>query len=216
MQGINVMKILIGTPIHEMKDYSMARWVENVSKLEYPADLLMVDNSPGLDYLEKVKGYCKKYGVADYKIKHIEIGQNLDADTRRSLGVEASQETIRQEVLSKGYDAWFSWECDQIIPTHALDKLIELMQRGNYMMVIHNCWSRHAATDFSTDMGVTLITRECLEKAWFLPKRNGQISLDLSDMYDVNLVMFKKRVLQSGGNYVEAYGIIKPIYHLNQ
>ena len=49
------MKILIGTPIHECKDYCMERWLKNVSKMEYPADLLLVDNSPGLTYVEQVK-----------------------------------------------------------------------------------------------------------------------------------------------------------------
>src|SRR3989344_5200299 len=124
------MKVLIGTPIHEIKDYCMERWLENVAKLqkEFPADVLLMDNSPGFDYVEKVKGYCKKYGITNYKIDHIGINQNLNADTRRSLGVEASQETIRQEVLSKGYDGWFSWECDQIIPTDALNKLVKLMK----------------------------------------------------------------------------------------
>jgi len=55
------MKILIGAPIHECKDYCMERWLKNVSKMEYPADLLLVDNSPGLTYVEQVKDYCKKY-----------------------------------------------------------------------------------------------------------------------------------------------------------
>ncbi len=213
-----MMKILIGTPINEIKDYSMERWLKNVSRLqlEYPTDLFLVDNSPGLAYIEKVKGYCVKLGLTNYKIVHIEIPPNLDESTIRSLGIEASQETIRQEVFSKGYDAWFSWECDQIIPADALNKLVELAQRGNYMMVIHNSWARTDANEFNPDMGVTLIKKEALEKGWFLPKRNGKISLDLLDMYDVNYVMFKRRVLERGGNYIAAYGIVDPIYHLDK
>ena len=66
------MKILIGTPIHQKKDYAIERWLENVSKLEYPADLLMVDNSPGIEYMERAKGYCKRIGLKKYLIKHIE------------------------------------------------------------------------------------------------------------------------------------------------
>jgi hypothetical protein len=43
------MKVLIGTPIHQVKDYSMERWLANVRELRAhtPADLVLVDNSPG-------------------------------------------------------------------------------------------------------------------------------------------------------------------------
>lgn len=206
------MKILIGTPVHECKDYCMERWLANVSKLEYPADLLMVDNSPGTDYMERVRAYCVKCGIKNYTIEHLEIGEKLGIDMR----IEASQEIIRQYILSYDYDAWFSWECDQIIPTNALDKLIKIMKMGNFNMVVHNSWARWDTTIVNANMGVTLIRRECLEKNWFLPKKNGKISLDLSDGYDVNEAMFKKRVLRSEDKYIEVYGVIKPIYHLNE
>ena len=54
---MNRMKILIGTPIHEVKDYAMERWLENVAKLQEvtPCDLLLVDNSrTQLDLFEMV------------------------------------------------------------------------------------------------------------------------------------------------------------------
>lgn len=203
------MKVLIGTPIHICKDYCIERWLKNVSKLIYPADFLMVDNSPGLDYLEKVKGYCTKYGVANYKIEHVEI----DPAIKGGMRIDVSEETIRRYVLSHNYDVWFSWECDQIIPTNALDELIRIMKAGNFMMVAHNCWWRESATSYCTDMGVTLIKRECLEKNWFLPQRNGNISLNESDRGEA---WFKERVLKSGGNCVDVYGIINPIYHLKE
>lgn len=46
-------KVLIGTAVHEKKDYSLKRWLDNVPKLKYPADILIVDNTPGLKYVEK-------------------------------------------------------------------------------------------------------------------------------------------------------------------
>ncbi|MBI2038636.1 MAG: methyltransferase domain-containing protein, partial [Candidatus Nealsonbacteria bacterium] len=67
------LKILAGTPIHI--NYPAEKWLERISRLKYPVDLLMVDSSPTLDYVEKVKGYCAKYGIKNYKIKHLEIGQ---------------------------------------------------------------------------------------------------------------------------------------------
>src|SRR3989344_9317605 len=104
------MKILIGTPIHISKDYCMEKWLENVSKLEYPADFMMVDNSPvldpvrsktsakggssadqafqavrtsnGIDYVEKVKKYCAKYGITNYKIEHLELPPEQEVHER--------------------------------------------------------------------------------------------------------------------------------------
>jgi len=199
------MKTLIGTPIHICKDYSMERWLDNVAKLQKvsPADLLLVDNSPGTEYVEKVRGYCEKYGVQNYRIEHLEISQEVGIYMR----VELSQEMIRKEMLSSNYDMWFSWECDQIIPTDALDKLVQIMKIENCMMVIHNSWARWNPDILNTNMGCTLIKRECLEKYGFLPY--------ISNIDPENEIIFKERVLKGGDNYIEVYGIITPIVHLN-
>lgn len=202
------MKILIGTPIHQIKDYAMERWLENVSKLrlEYPADFLMVDNSPGFDYVEKVKGYCQKYTIKNYQIKHLEINQAQPPSER----IGRSREIIRTEFLSKDYDAWFSWECDQIIPTYTLDRLTALMKTGNYMMIHPNSWAREIPGEPNATFGCCLIKRECLEKYGFLLEYP-----DMPDCWHGGEVWFKKQVLKGGGNYIEVYGIINPIYHLN-
>lgn len=194
------------------KDYGMERWLENVSKLEYPAELLLIDNSPNLSYVEKVKKYCKKYGARNYEIKHLDFDKKASVDMK----IEYSQETIRQYVLAGNYDAWFSWECDQIIPTDALNNLVNIMVEGDYMMVVHDSKSRLDPEITNTNMGITLIRRDCLLKNYFLPERNGKISLNSKDFYNIHdPTVFKKRVLESGGNYSEVFGIIKPIYHLN-
>lgn len=211
------MKILIGTPIHISKDYAMERWLENVSKLEYPADLLLVDNSPGLLYVEKVKRYCKKYGVINYKIEHFEFKQGMDMITKDER-IEMAQEIIRRELLSKDYDAWFSWECDQIIPTNALDELIKIMKAGNFMMVIHNSWERKTSDQPLADFGVALISRECLEKYGLLLQwvsKDGYSNMT-DKQKDGDESWFKKRVFKCGGNYTEVYGVINPIYHLDK
>lgn len=202
------MKILIGTPIHISKDYAMERWLQNVSRLKHPADLFLVDNSPGLDYMEKVRKYCSKYRVKNYKIIHIDFDQGISTD-EKDRRIEASQELIRKEILSHDYDAWFSWECDQIIPADALDKLINLMKSGNLMVVTHNSWARNNPDEFNADMGVALINRECLKKHGFLPKRG-------SPRRQGGAAWFKERVFREGGNYLDVYGVIKPIYHLNK
>jgi len=205
------MRVLIGTPIHISKDYSMDRWIENVSRLKYPADLLMVDNSPDSSYLEVVRGYCKKHGVDNYKLVHIEVNQECGIDER----VARAREVVRQEVLSKGYDAWFTWECDQLIPNTALDDLIRLMEYGDFMMVHPNSWAREIPSQTNTDFGCSLVKRECLEKYGFLLEYGKVNDPDMMDCWHGGESWFKKRVLMGGGNYIEVYGVINPIYHLN-
>ena len=205
------MKILIGTPIHEVKDYSMERWLENVAKLqkESPADLLMVDNSPGFDYVEKVKGYCEKYGVKNYKIEHLELPPEQGDGER----VAHSRGVIIQEILSRDHDAWFTWECDQLIPTNALGKLVELMKIGNFMIINPNSWDREVPGESNTEFGLSLIKRECLEKYGFLLEFGTEPD---SQSRSDNDTWFKKQILRYGGNFIAVSGVINPVYHLSE
>ena len=206
------MKILIGTPIHQVKDYSMERWLENVAKLqqEYPADFLMVDNSPGLSYVEKVKEYCAKYGIINYKIEHLELPMEQEVFER----VARSREIIRQEVLSKDYDAWFSWECDQLIPTNSLGILVDIIKSGNFEIVEVNSWAREIPDEPNTDGGVALFKRELLEKYSFIlePSTVPYLPKD----WELGEARYRKRAVKDGGGYVKVYGVIKKIYHLDR
>lgn len=201
------MNVLIGTPVHEVKDYCMERWLENVSKLQYPTKLLLVDNSGGLDYLKKLEGYCKKFGLTNYEIKHLEINQNQPPAER----IGRSREIIRQEILKDGFDAWFSWECDQIIPTNSLDKLANIMNEGNFTMVSHNSWVREIPGEPGASFGCALIRRDSLKKYGFILE-----GPDAPDCWAGGETWFKKRLLKGGDNYIEVYGIIDPIYHLKE
>lgn len=203
------MKILIGTPIHELKDYAMERWLASVKKLRAhtPADFLMVDNSEGLDYVNKVRGYCEKLGITDYKIKHIDVRQENGADER----IGRSREVIRQEILDSDYDAWLTWECDQIVPADALGKLVKLMESGGYQIICPNTWARDMPAEPNANFGFTLVKRECLEKFGFLLEYP-----DMPNSWHGGEVWFKKQVLKNGGNYIEIFGLIDPIQHLNE
>lgn len=203
------MKVLIGTPIHVSKDYSMDRWLENVSRQEHPADLLMVDNSPDTEYVEKVKEYCTKHGITNYKIIHLELPPTQEKHER----VARSREIIRRYLLERDYDAWFVWECDQIIPVNTLDELIKIMKEGNYLMVNPNKWARENPANPNTDFGCCLIKREALEKHSFILEFNKP---GTPDTWETGESWFKTHVLKSGGSYVDIYGVIDPIYHLNQ
>lgn len=202
------MKILIGTPIHELKDYSMERWLECVSKLEYPADLLIVDNSPGLDYIEKVKNYCKKYGLTNYKLVHVEVPQE-QKDIEERLAT--SREVIRAEVLSKNYDAWFSFECDILSPPNTLTEMVNLI--GDYSILRHCYPSRGSLGGFNQELGITLVKRAVLKRYGF---EYGLIDpINPNTMYggDVWFITQINRSRDLKDKVVS--GIIKPIYHLS-
>lgn len=204
------MKVLIGTPIHESKDYCMQRWIANVAQLlkHSPADLMLVDNSPGLEYMEKVKGYCTKHGITNYKLEHLELPPEQKVDER----VARSREIIRKEILAHDYDTWFCWESDQIIPADALTKLAGLMQAGKLMLVVHNNLIRQIPGAIGLDLGIALVSRKALTKYSFILKFGTDP--DMPDNWDEGDQWYKKRLLRDGGNYIDVLGVLDPILHL--
>lgn len=203
-----MMKILIGTPVHESKDYSMERWLCSVSKFDYPFDLLMVDNSDNAGYVKKIRRYCQKYGVANYKLIHIDVGKNTILDEK----LARSREVIRQAILGKDYDAWFSLECDVIAPADALTKLVNLI--NGYWMVRHVYPARDNPNDINAELGISLIKRRVLEKYGFINEYGFVDPLQPNSWYG-NDVWFIVRIDRSNEEkLIVVSGIIKPIYHL--
>lgn len=195
----------------------MERWLQNVADLtsHHPADFLMVDNSPGLDYVEIIKSYCKKSGIKNYQIKHLEIEQGetvgKSVDEQIHERVAYSQEIIRQYALSGGYDAWFSWECDQIIPTDSLDKLIKIMKSENFIMVNHNCWDKNVPDGLCFDLGVSLVSREYLQQYGFLLEFGSDPEPD--SWYNAQ-AWYRKRLKKDGLPFIDICGVISPILHI--
>lgn len=206
------MRILIATPIHQLKDYCMERWLESVSKLlkVSTADFLMVDNSPGTDYLKKIKSYCKKYGLTNYKLVHIDIDPRSTLDEK----LAKSREVIRQEVLNNGYDAWFSWECDIIIPPNALIRLVDIIK--NFWMISHAYPNRIDPTRINAELGITLIKRRVLEEFSFLHSYGHVDPLQPNCVYGSDVWFSTWMQRNHGEKYNHVYKIIKPIYHLNE
>lgn len=211
-------KVLIGTPVHVSKDYAMERWLQSVAKLqlEYPADLLLVDNSPDLDYIEKIKSYCATYGLTNYKIKYFEIQQGTI--TGKSIGEQEHErigrcrEIIRADFLAGDYDAYFFWENDILIPPDSLGKLVALMKAGDFMIVVHNCWINSIPNMPNFDYGIVLFNRECLKKYDFLPESETNPEIPESWYYAEE--WHRRRLLRDGRNYAKVSGLIEPVYHL--
>lgn len=209
------MKVLIGIPVHVSKDYAMERWFENVSRLEYPTSLLLVDNSPGVEYVNKLKEYCRKFGIKKYKIKHLGILQgprvNKTLDEQIHERIVRSEEIIRKEFLTDDYDVWFFWESDILIPTNALRKLIDLMNTYSFWVVTHNCWINDKPGILNFHFGITLFHRDYLEKYSFIPDFRAEGAPP--SWYEAEN-WCRARLQKDGCPYVEVAGLIEPIYHL--
>ncbi len=204
------MKILMGTPIHECKDYAMERWLESVSKLDYSFDLLMVDNSDNPEYVNKVHNYCKKYGVANYKLAHVDVDKDAVLDEK----LAKSREIIRREVLSKNYDCWFSLECDVIAPPDCLSKLVNLID--DYWMVSHAYPAREIPNETNAELGISLINRKALIKFGFINEYGYVNPLSPNIRYSSDVWFIRRIDTGKTGKHINVDGIIKPIYHLRQ
>lgn len=190
------LRVLIGTPVHESKDYAMDRWLASVSALDYPADLLLVDNSQNPDYTKKLEAYCQKYQIPHYKIVHVAIPEDAHLEERLAL----AREVIREEVLKGGYDYWYSLECDVIVPPDALSKLTGAID--DYWMISHGYPARTSPRDLNVEFGTALIKRIALGKQQFL-NHTGE-------------AWFKTGILKNGGKYLNIFGLISPILHLDK
>ncbi len=121
-----MMKVLIGTPVHESKDYGLKQWLKSVSEIEVPSScqwlLYMVDNSPGSHYQDTIRKYCSEIGFTNYELTNLADLPDGEDGAKERLGV--SREAIRQKLLAQDWDFWFSWECDIICPPNILSVLL--------------------------------------------------------------------------------------------
>lgn len=187
----------------------MDRWIESVSKFDYPFDLLIVDNSPDSSYIPQIHAYCHKYGLTNYHLVHIDVNPKAVLDER----LAQSRETIRQEVLDKNYDAWFSLECDIIAPPNALSKLIDLID--DYWMIGHTYPTRGNPNQTNEQLGLALIKLQVLKRYSFI-NEYGYVNPHRPDSWYGGDVWFLRRIdLNHQGKRINISGIIKPIYHLS-
>ncbi len=188
------MRVLIGSPIFESKNYDLDEWLKSVSKIKYPADILIADCSANPKYIDKIKSYCQKYKLKNYKIMHIYVGRWQPADEKFGR----LREVIRKETIAGGYDAWLNWQCNYILPPNCLYKLVEVMEIGNYALVSHVPLLKSVSPPIH-QLGVDLIKKETLERYGFL--------IDYPDMrrnsWTENGLWLKKRALRDGGKCIE-------------
>jgi len=109
-------RVLTFTVIYDGKDYCAEEFFENAQKFTYKYnEHIIIDNSAGLDYYNKLK---ERYEPLGFKVYHTERGNT----TREAL--TRSQNFARKLFLEGEYDYLFSLESDIFPKANILDVLV--------------------------------------------------------------------------------------------
>lgn len=188
------MRILIGTPVFESKNYDLEEWMQSLTKSSYPADILIADCSVNPNFVKKIEHLCQKFRLNNYKIKHINVGKWQPADEKFGR----LREIIRKEAIAGNFDAWLSWQCNHTLPSDAVYKMTVVMKAGGYQVVSHVAGLKDVSPP-EHSFGVDLISISALKRYGFL--------IDYPDMqgnsWTANGLWLKKRAIRDGGKCIE-------------
>lgn len=110
-------KVLVFSPISDVKDYCMPQWLEHISNLTYPNYFIfLVDNSKEKNFFKKK--YASVYPNIDYSWFNPE-GLNSQAF------IAESQERGRKYAINGNFDRIMSIECDVFPPLDVIERLMQ-------------------------------------------------------------------------------------------
>ncbi len=113
-----MVKVLIGCPTSEHKDYCLKEYLDALKSLTFnDADFIIVDNSKTDDYLNKIKELSN--GIDIRVLKDIEWFEG--AKDR----IIHSRNLIREIALKENYDFFLSLEQDVISPKDVVERLLK-------------------------------------------------------------------------------------------
>lgn len=201
--------ILIGTPVHEAKDYCFEEWLTSVNNLMKYKNLgkkfflLLVDNSPNLNYQEKVRQLCKKLGIDNYKLIHLDLAVYDNGNFKHDRAnveerVAYCREEMKKELWKGDYSHLFFWESDIILPPDAFERLIGF--DSEFDVIMHDYPDRLDPTREVWGFGCTII-----KSKWF-PK-------DFSFLYECENYhggehRLLNRIRSAGGAWVEFHNFL--------
>lgn len=109
-------KVLVFSPISEVKDYCMPQWLEHITNLTYPNyHIFLVDNSEDRNYFKK---YIDLFPEIDYEWLN-------PKGLRPQDFIALSQEKCRQYAINGYFDVMMSIECDVFPPFDCIERLIK-------------------------------------------------------------------------------------------
>jgi hypothetical protein len=105
-------KILIGCPAYEGHFYCLGEWVKNVKSFDFPNfDIILVDNSKGSKYFNRIKRLGMKCLKSEYH-------------PRPNIRLAKAREKLHNYAIKNRYDYLFSVEQDIFPKRDVLKKLI--------------------------------------------------------------------------------------------
>jgi hypothetical protein len=199
-------KIFIGTPVRDIKEYAIDRFLASTEGLIADYILCLVDNSDTEDFFTSL--VYKTSHRPDIEIFHLS-GMAGKSDDERLV---VSRELLRSRFLQSGLDLFLSWECDVILPEDAFVSIYPLM---DYIDVVcHEYPDRTNQKEWMIAMGFSCYKRRVLEKIDFTgygncnPKRPDCVYSP--DSY------FTTKVLEAGFYQADVRRLVKGIQHLNE
>ena len=110
---MNQPRVLVGCPTHKVKDYCLEDYSNIVKSLTYPNyDILLVDNTNGDSYYDKIK----KEELPVIKGPYFKGAMDR---------IVASRNLLRDHVLKNNYDYFLSLEQDVIPPKNIIESLLK-------------------------------------------------------------------------------------------
>ncbi len=118
-------RVLVGCPTDSQKEYCLERYAESVKTLSYPQyDVLMIDNSFGEKYLEKIKRF-KVPAI------HVRVSDNAAENVIHCANL------LREKVLAEGYDYLLMLESDVIPPRDIIERFLKLNHQITAGVIFH-------------------------------------------------------------------------------
>jgi len=165
-QKLQVPKVLVACPTHELKEYAMPAWIEAVNSLDYPNfDILVVDNSPTPGLYNRWKDKIPMIYLPDQ-----------DQSEIASARINASMEVIKKRFLEGDYTWWFNLEIDVIPPPEIL----------NLLTKFPSDWTSHdyrvrLGINRMTGIGCSLLSRDIAKASNFTSNVHGPDSVLWTD-----------------------------------
>jgi hypothetical protein len=119
------MKIFVGTPINENKEYGIYRWLDNMKAQKWAGDIsyFLADNSNTPAFSERVRAYAEGIGLQNVIVTHLTNMSAKEVELKRT----DSREFFRNYFLTTDCDVWLSWECDIIVEEGGLAKIVPFL-----------------------------------------------------------------------------------------
>jgi len=107
-------KVLIASPVYDGMVYCFDNFINELKAVDYPEfDILIVDNSRGMDFFEKI------VGTSGVKV----IRDDTDEE-RNAFRVASSRNKILDYAIEENYDYLLMMDCDVMVPADIIEKLL--------------------------------------------------------------------------------------------